>query len=135
MPDMTGIREALEQANDAVTVLSDRLDLQEGTTRRIKRANRIVLFSVLFDVALTLAVGYGLLGVDRNQGRINDLQETLQVQTERNRTAQCAVNALFLQFEPRTTVNPSYTDEQRAQQVQAYATLRQIGADLGCPGQ
>lgn len=116
---------ALASAEAAITRLSETVDVHRSTLLRVK---------IVFAMALAglVLVAFGLLGVQYSQGRINDLQTTLQLETNRNHEAQCAMVLLFLQFESRTTTNPGYTAEQRALQVQAYKTLRQIGADLGC---
>lgn len=136
MPDLPkDLAGALERTEDAVQRLARTVDFNEATLRRVAVAISVGLAGLILDLVLTVAVGWGYFGVTSNQDKISDLQESAQVETERNRSAQCAVNALLLQFAPRTTVNPSYTEEQRAQQIQAYQTLRQISADLGCPGQ
>jgi len=143
MPDQKSeLAQALTDAEAAVRDLSEKVTLNEAATARANTAasrarfaSKAALFGILLDMVLTVLVWWGLIGVDQNQGRINDLQVQQQEQVERNRTAQCAVNALLLQFEPRTTTNPAYTEEQRAEQRQVYATLRQISRDLGCPGQ
>lgn len=129
MPDRaTELAQALADAEEAVRDLSEKVSVNEAATTRAKRAARLALCGIGFDLLLTALIGFGLFGVDTNQDRINNLNE-------RTRTAQCAVNALLLQFEPRTTTNPAYTEEQRAEQRQVYGTLRQISNDLGCPGQ
>ncbi|WP_280448477.1 hypothetical protein [Nocardia brasiliensis] len=127
MPDRAELAAALKDTEDAVERLSKTVDLTQSTLRKIKAAFAIGMVAVV----LALAVG-GF--VWNNQNRINHLQDSMQVETNRNREAQCAMFALFLQYAPRTTTNPAYTEEQRAQQLQAYATLRQISVDLGCPG-
>lgn len=143
MPDRaTELAQVLRDTERAVRELSDKVDVNEDAVREAKTAARsaslaskLALAGWVFDGILTVAIGFGLLGVDHNQDRVNQLQTDLQEQTERNRTAQCAVNGLFLQFEPRTLTNPSYTEEQKELQRQLYATLRQISTDLGCPKQ
>ncbi|MFI5542082.1 hypothetical protein ACIA5H_37575 [Nocardia sp. NPDC051900] len=133
MPErIPALQTALAQAQTAIEKLSKKVDLDEHTLRRTKRTARLALFSVVLDLTLTALVGWGLVGVNDNQDRITTLQSTVQIETERTKTALCAVITLFLQFEPRTISNPTYTEEQRAQQVQAYQVLRQIDRDLGC---
>ena len=127
MPDRaTDLAQSLKDAEEAVKELGRKVDVTEATSRRAKFASAAAvvaaaaaLIGVVMAVVLTARV-------EANQERIAELNE-------RNRTAQCAVNSLFLQFEPRTTTNPAYSEEQRAQQLEAYKTLRRISADLGCP--
>lgn len=134
MPDRaTELATTLNRTEAALNALSKTVGINEKATRKAKFAANAALAGIVLDMVLTVVVGWGLFGVNHNQTRINQLQSQLQSETERNRTAQCAQNRLFLQFEPRTTTNPSYSEEQRAQQVRLYATLRQIVADLQCP--
>jgi hypothetical protein len=116
---------ALAGAERAIITLSETVDVHQSTLRRVKFAFALLL-------TLTALVGVGLYGVYHNQDRINHLQTALQVETERNKSSQCAMIALFLQFEPRTISNPSYTEEQRALQAQAYASLKDNSNKLGC---
>lgn len=148
MPDRgTELTQALRDTEDAVRELSEKVDINEATAAAAKtaaedartaayksaRASRVALAGWVFGTILTVAVGLVVLGVERNQDRIDELQRVQTAETDRNRQGQCAVNALFLQFEPRTITNPGYTEDQRRQQIAAYATLKQISADLGCP--
>lgn len=129
MSDLAGeLTAALTSAEAAITRLSETVDVHQSALWRIK-------FAFALMTVLVVLVGYGLYAVNQNQDRINELQTALQVETDRNKSAQCAMVLLFLQFESRTTVNPSYSEEQRALQKQAYKTLRQIGTDLGCAPQ
>lgn len=133
MPDRaTELTVALQKSERAVNNLAETVGVHESTLNRVKITSAVALVGLLLDLTLTVLVGFGLAGVDRNQDRIADLHAKVLAETERNTTAQCAFIALFLQFAPRTTNNPSYTEEQRARQVQAYETLRGIGRDLGC---
>lgn len=133
MPDRaTELAKTLAGAEAAVRELSEKVSINEAATMRAKRAAWLALGGIAFDLVLTFLIGWGLFGVDTNQDRINELQVDQTMQTDRNRTAQCAVNALLLQFEPRTLSNPAYTEQQREEQRQVYATLRQINRDLGC---
>lgn len=133
------LAQALTDAEAAVRDLSEKVTLNEAATARANTAasrarfaSKAALFGIVLDMVLTVLVWWGLIGVDTNQDRINTLQAQQQEQTDRTRTAQCAVNSLLLQFEPRTLSNPSYSEEQRAEQRRVYDTLRQINADLGC---
>lgn len=134
--EVTAALDALVDRLDEVVArldsVTEKVDLHESTVRGANFASRTALVGLVADMILTVLVGVGLFGVDQNQGRITDLQTQLRIETDRNRAAQCAVNALFIQFEPRTLSNPTYSEEQRQQQKAAYATLRQISADLGC---
>ncbi|MEU2106510.1 hypothetical protein [Nocardia sp. NPDC019255] len=133
MPDRaTELATTLQATEQAVRELSQQVGINEVAVRRAKFAAKAALVGIVLDSILTVLVGLGLFGVDHNQDRINDLQTTQQVETQRNKAAMCAFITLFLQFEPRTTTNPAYSEQQRAQQIQAYGTLRQIGLDLGC---
>lgn len=133
MPDRaTQLAQSLQDAEQAVRDLSEKVNVNEATIRRAKFAATAALWGIGFHLLLVVLIGWGLHEVDANQHRIEDLQQTQQAQTERNRTAQCAVNALLLQFEPRTLSNPSYTEEQRREQIRVYETLRSINRDLGC---
>lgn len=133
MPDRaTELATALQNTEDALNALSTKVGVNERTARSAKLAARLALIGFVLDIALTVFVGLGLFGVNHNQDRINSLQTALQVETDRNKESTCAMIALFLQFEPKTTTNPSYTEEQRAQQTQAYQTLHQISDALGC---
>lgn len=136
MPDRaTDLAKTLGKAEEAVKELSAKLTVNETAVKRAKFAATAALCGIAFDMLLTVLIGWGLFGVDTNQDRINNLQMQQQEQTDRTKTAQCAVNALLLQFEPRTLSNPSYTEGQRAEQKRVYDTLRQINTDLGCTGQ
>jgi hypothetical protein len=128
MPDRAELAAALKDTENAVERLTKTVNLTQSTLRKIKAAFAVGMIAVV----LALCVG-GF--VWHNQSRINALQDQIQVETDRNREAQCAMFALFLQYAPRTTTNPAYTDEQRAQQMQLYQKLRQINSDLGCPKQ
>ncbi|MFE7798995.1 hypothetical protein [Nocardia sp. NPDC057440] len=129
MPDRASeLATTLKNTENAVRELSAQVNLNEQAVRSAKFASRAALVGIAFDMLLTAVVGWGLFGVDNNQDRIDELQS-------RNKRSTCAMVALFLQFEPRTTTNPGYTEEQRAQQVTAYQTLRQISHDLGCAEQ
>ncbi len=123
---------ALANAEAAVKDFGDKLTVNEAAVKRAKFAATAALCGIVFDLLLTVLIGWGLGEVDTNQDRINELQTDQTIQTDRNRTAQCAVNALLLQFEPRTLANPAYTAEQREEQVRVYDTLRGINHDLGC---
>jgi len=141
MPDrIPVIQQALADAVTAIDQLDEKLTLDEvtldevkSTTRRLKVTTAITLMSVLLDIALTVLVGWGLFGLNHNQARINQLQAAVQSEADRGRAGQCAMVTLFLQFEPKTLSNPSYTDEQKGLQTQAYTTLRQIALTLECP--
>lgn len=129
MPErVAALVEALADTERAVDSLADKINVHDKTLLRVKIAG------VLAAAGIAIALGLGVAVVE-NQAKINHLQTALSQETERNKNAQCAVDALFLQFEPRTLANPSYTDEQKQLQKQLYATLRQISADLGCPKQ
>lgn len=133
MPDrIPSLQKALVAVEGALDTLMEKVSLDEATLRRLKRLTVVLTCSVIFDVALTVLVGWGLAGVTTNQARINELQSSVQQEADRSRTAQCAVITLFLQFEPKTLANPAYTDEQKALQTQAYTTLTQIAKDLEC---
>lgn len=133
MPDRANdLTVALGKTEKAVNRLSATVGVHESTLKRVSVASAVAMVGLLLDLTLTILVGLGLAGVNHNQDRINELQDRVLIENARNKSAQCAFIALFLQFEPRTTVNPTYTEEQRAQQKEAYTTLRQIGADLGC---
>lgn len=133
MPDRaTDLAKTLGRAEEAVKELSKKLEVNETAVKRAKFAATAALCGIAFDLLLTVLIGWGLFGVGTNQDRINSLQMQQQEQTERTKTAQCAVNALLLQFEPRTLSNPSYTEEQREEQRRVYQTLREINANLGC---
>jgi hypothetical protein len=134
MPDRASeLATTLKNTESAVRELSAQVTINEAATRRAKFASKAALVGIVLDMLLTVLVGWGLLGVDHNQARLDELQAAQTAETNRNREAQCAMVLLFLQFEPRTTTNPSYSDDQRRQQVEAYQTLRQISSDLGCP--
>jgi hypothetical protein len=133
MPDRaTELATTLKNTEQAVRDLSNQVSINETAVRRARRASTLALVGITLDMILTVLFGLGLFGLNHNQDRINQIQTQQRIETERNTAAQCAFISLFLQFEPRTTTNPSYTDQQRAQQIQAYTTLRQIGVDLGC---
>lgn len=128
MPDraeLSSLRAALEETSEAVGRLASTTRVHQATLRRVKVAIAVAAIAVL--VALAVAVF-----VYRNQQRLDHLQAAMQVETDRNKSSQCAMIALFVQFEPKTTTNPNYTGEQRQQQLQAYQTLRGIAHDLGC---
>lgn len=127
------IQKALAAVENALEALTEKVSFDEAMLRRVKRTAIVAAIGVVLDITLTVLITWGLAGVSNNQARINQLQAALQSETDRNRTAQCAMVALFLQFEPRTLSNPTYTEEQRDQQKQAYATLRGIAHDLQCP--
>jgi hypothetical protein len=133
MPDRaTELAATLQATENAVRELSAQVSINEAAVKRARRASKLALIGLAADTILTVMFGLGLFGLNHNQDRINDLHHQLEVETVRNKEAQCAMVLLFLQFESRTTTNPSYTEAQRAQQVQAYQTLRQIRDDLGC---
>src|SRR5690606_24768266 len=111
---------SLQDAESAVRDLSEKVNVNEATTKRAKFAATAALWGIGLHLVLVALIGWGLYQVDTNQHRIRDLQQTQQVQTDRNKTAQCAVNALLLQFEPRTLSNPAYTEEQRQEQMRVY---------------
>lgn len=127
MPErVAGLVTALANTERAVDSLADKINVHDKTLLRVKIAG------VLAGAAIALALGLSV-AVMQNQNNISDLQTGLHQETERNKNAQCAVDALFLQFEPRTAASPFYTEDQKQLQKQAYATLRQISTDLGCP--
>lgn len=126
------IQEGLAAAVTALDDLATKVSIDEVTLRRVKRSTTIATIGVIADIALTVLMGWGLVGVNNNQARVNQLQAAVQQEADQSRTAQCAMVALFLQFEPKTLANPAYTEEQHALQVQAYATLKQIAKDLEC---
>lgn len=133
MPDRaTQLAQSLQDAENALRDLSEKVTVNQATARRAKFAAKAALWGLGFHLILVALIAWGLYLVDTNQDRIEDLQQTQQVQTDRTRTAQCAVNALLLQFEPRTLSNPAYTEEQRQEQMRVYDTLRHINRDLGC---
>lgn len=126
MPDKaTELATALQNTENALNDLSAKVGVNERTARSARFAAKLALVGFMLDMILTVAVGWGLFGVNSNQSRIDELQA-------RNKQSTCAMVALFLQFEPRTTTSPSYTEEQRALQLKAYQTLHQISEDLGC---
>ncbi|MEV0357094.1 hypothetical protein AB0H71_13635 [Nocardia sp. NPDC050697] len=114
--------------------LTEKISINEAAIRRAKFAANTALVAFVLALVGIALIGLGLFRIDSNQDQINTLQSEQQVQTDRNKIATCAMVALFLQFEPRTLSNPAYTEEQKAEQVQAYARLRQTGIDLGCEG-
>lgn len=133
MPErIPAIQQALADTEAALKELTGQVDFDEATLRRTKNTARVALFGLILDITLTVFVGWGLVGVNHDQTRINELQASVQAEADHSRLAQCAIITLFLQFEPKSLANPNYTAEQRALQVQAYQTLRQIGDNLGC---
>lgn len=134
MPDRaTDLAQSLKDAEAAVKELGQKVDVTEATSRRAKFASAAAVFASAAALIGFVAVLVLIGRVNANQEHISDLQTAQQESTERNRRGQCAMNQLFLQFEPRTTTNPTYSAEQRALQLEAYKTLRQISHDLGCP--
>lgn len=127
------LQEALASVEKALKALTDKADLTAVALRRVKRVTVLTVAGLILDFTLTLAVGWGWNTVHANQVRLNDLAASVQLESDRNKTAECAMVALFLQFEPKTLANPGYTPEQHTQQIQAYETLRQIARDLQCP--
>lgn len=132
MPDRAELTLALERSEQAVERLTTAVDVHESTLFRVKIVSGIALAGFILDLTLTVLVALGLAGLGHNQDRINELQSEVSADTARNQRAQCAIIALFSQYESRTTKSPNYSEEEKAQQAKAYATLRQIGADLGC---
>lgn len=133
MPDrIPRIEQGLNDAVDALNALSEQVNLDESTLRRVKVVAGVAVFGLILDITLTVLVGWGLFGVNQNQDRINELQYSVKQEADRSRAGQCAVITLFLQFEPKTLANPAYTDEQKTLQAQAYTTLKQIAHDLEC---
>lgn len=134
MPDrIPALQAALEAVENALGALTEKTDLTEAALRRLRRVTVLTILGLVLDFTLTLAVGWGWNTVSNSQERVNELAAAVRAESDRNKTAECAVITLFLQFEPKTLANPAYTAEQHAQQEQAYATLRQISRDLQCP--
>jgi cell division protein FtsN len=133
MPDRaTELAATLENTEKAVRQLSETVNVTEASARRSKTASMLALVGIACCIVLTAIVGWGYFRIDHNQDRINTLQATQTLETGRNREAQCAIIELFLQFEPRTLSNPTYSEQQRYQQIAAYQTLRQIRTRLEC---
>lgn len=132
MPDLTELAEALERTEGLLHDVADMVDIHQTTLHRGKVAFTMAIVGLVADLTLTVFLGWGLFGVNHNQDRINSLQSAVQLETDRNKTSQCAVVTLFLQIAPKMIANPGYTPEQHALQAQAYQTLQQIGQDLGC---
>ncbi|WP_030777380.1 hypothetical protein [Streptomyces sp. NRRL S-920] len=66
-------------------------------SQRNRRMIRIVVVSLVLDVLLTAAVGFGLFQVDSNADRIDDLTQRLDVaQSETRRKAFCPLYEIFL---------------------------------------
>jgi hypothetical protein len=126
------LMKALENTEEAVNNLADTVEVHESTLKRVKIVSAGAVVGLVLDLTLTVLVGVGLFGLGHNQDRINQLQAQVSADTAHNKAAQCAFIALFSQFESRTTRSPTYSDDEKALQAKAYATLRQIGIDLGC---
>lgn len=91
----------------AQTLVEEVQELAEGSGQQLvtltKRARsnrrmiRVVAASVALDVALTAAMGFGLVQVDNNADRIDSLTHRLDVaQTETRRGAFCPLYEIFL---------------------------------------
>lgn len=124
---------ALTQTHETLEDLADRVEVQQGTLRRVRRTTALTIIGLILDISLTVLVGWGLNGVNDNQDRINQLTVALKTETDRNRSGQCAVVSLFLSLQPQVQKNPAYTPDQRATQQTAFTTLAQIGRTLECP--
>ncbi|MFC9436923.1 hypothetical protein [Nocardia sp. NPDC057030] len=129
IPELMG---ALAKTEKAVVKLADTVEVHESTLKRVKIVSAGVMLGLALDLTLTVLVGVGMFGLGHSQQRINELQAQVSADTARNQQAQCAFIALFSQFESRTTRSPNYSDDEKVLQAKAYATLRQIGVDLGC---
>lgn len=134
MPErIPALQKSLADAEAALEELSNTVRVDEATLRRTKNTARVAVFGLLLDITLTVMVGWGLAGVNSNQDRVNQLAATVQSETDRNKSAQCAVNSLLLQYASRSMTSPAYTPEQHQAQTQAVETLKKIGTDLQCP--
>lgn len=119
MPErIAGIVTAIEEVTAVLRALDKTVHIHEHTLRLVKALSAALLIAIILALFL-------LYRQDR-------LQREVRTESDTTRTALCAEISLFLQFESRTTSNPTYTPAQVAQQLGAYKILRQIQADLEC---
>src|SRR5690606_25862910 len=84
MPErVSELARILENAERAVRDLSEKVSINETAVRRAKFAAIAALCGIGFHLMLVILIGWGLYAVDTNQGRIEDLQHSQQVQTDR----------------------------------------------------
>lgn len=87
----------VEEVHELASDSGEQIVTLTKRARSNRRMIRVVIASVVLDIALTAAVGVGLVQVDSNADRIDSLTHRLDVaQTETRRGAFCPLYEIFL---------------------------------------
>lgn len=131
--DLRKVVIALDSVESEISGLTAKMDQQadinqtlHGLYEREHRRSQWLMISVVLDIVLSAAIIVGGYFIDHNQDEIAKLQEKQRASAQVTRDAQCALINLFLQSEANVKKNPTYSEEQKAQQVESFVVLHRL---------